>query len=296
MSEERLRMCFVRSANISVMSSNLLTTTRFPIVYTEMNMDRGELFRKMMEDNNPDSAGLCEVTQEWLDYIVEFCNSSEVFGVTGTRRSYKPGEGPLRSGSGEYVAIMYRKDRFECIDDGGWWYSTTPDVPSRFEIPGHDAMKYDRVFSYGVFKEKETGITYIHMNVHFDHKSDDYTNALCSKLTTEKGKELAKRFGGAPVIVTGDFNCEEDTEAYRFLANPENGFFDTKYKAAKMNPLPTFIWTLGDYKPEEKPGKIIDFVFGTVGNVKALESDVITEPHFSVHYAAISKIIVENAD
>jgi endonuclease/exonuclease/phosphatase family metal-dependent hydrolase len=273
---------------VKIMSSNLLTTTRYPIVMDEGKYDRGSMFKEMMKDSLPDSAGLCEVTQDWLDYLEDACKELGNFGITGVKQSEKLGRNILRSGSGEYVPIMYRSDIYDLVDDGGWWFSKTPDVPSKYELEGHDAMKYDRVFSYAVLREKEGGRGYIHINVHYDHKCDQYTNAVCSALLEEKANELSAANGNIPVVITGDFNCEEDSPAYTYLANSEHGFYDSKY-AVKDNDLSaTFTASLANGALPGGTGKIIDFVFASLNGFKAVKAEVLKKPHFSDHFAITS--------
>ena len=52
---------------------------------------------------------------------------------------------------GEHCAIFYRKKEYKVLDQGNFWLSETPDVPSK----GWGA-KYYRVCTWGLFQNKKT--------------------------------------------------------------------------------------------------------------------------------------------
>ena len=104
------------------------------------------------------------------------------------------------------------------------------------------------------------------MNTHLDHKSEDKINVTCLKVVTEKAAYLKERFGDIPFVLTGDFNCNEETKAYRYITDPKYGFTDAKYLSEDRDNVPTFVGLLDDYHPELHPKKIRDFVFVSAGN------------------------------
>jgi len=110
---------------------------------------------------------------------------------------------------GEYAAIFYRKERFEVLKSGTFWLSETPDVPGSF---GWDAACV-RITTWAKFKDKRTGKEFFHFNTHFDHVGMA-AQAESAHLLLKRIKDVA---GDLPVVVTGDFNCIEDSEAYKIL-------------------------------------------------------------------------------
>ncbi len=97
---------------------------------------------------------------------------------------------------GEHSAIFYRKSRFELLDCGDFWFSTTPDKPSL----GWDA-NIKRICSWVKLRDKENGgQEFYFFDAHYDHQGV-VARRESSKLMVKKIAEIAK---DAPVIFVGD--------------------------------------------------------------------------------------------
>lgn len=107
---------------------------------------------------------------------------------------------------GEYSAIFYKTEMFEVLNENTFWLSENPEQPGK----GWDA-DYPRVCSWGQFKDKNTGFTFFLFNTHFDHVGEQ-ARKESARLILEKIREIA---AGAPVILTGDLNLGQDSEAYQ---------------------------------------------------------------------------------
>ena len=66
--------------------------------------------------------------------------------------------------AGEYSAIFYRTGKFEVLDHGDFWLSTITDRPNK----GWDAV-LPRICTWGKFRDKQTGFTFLFFNLHMDH-------------------------------------------------------------------------------------------------------------------------------
>lgn len=110
--------------------------------------------------------------------------------------------------TGEFSAIFYKKDQFEVLDQGTFWLSQTPDIPSK----GWDAS-LNRICTWGKFKEKESGKAFYFFNTHFDHVGT-IARKESAKLILSKMKSIA---GDSPAFCTGDFNLQPETEAMQTL-------------------------------------------------------------------------------
>ena len=110
---------------------------------------------------------------------------------------------------GEYSAIFYKMDRFELIEKGDFWLSETPEKPS----VGWDAA-LPRICSWGRFKYKDSGLIFCFFNLHMDHmgKQARIESAL---LVQQKITTLGE---GMPVVLTGDFNVDQTSRAYKIFA------------------------------------------------------------------------------
>lgn len=118
--------------------------------------------------------------------------------------------------AGEHVLILYRPERFELLDGATFWLSETPERPGK----GWDAHNL-RIVTWAKFTDKRTNRTFFHFNTHFDHQGEQ-ARAESARLLLNRVETIA---GPTSVIVTGDFNCTEDSFPYRLLtgaSSPEN--------------------------------------------------------------------------
>jgi len=162
-----------------------------------------------INDIAPDSFGVQEATPEWMEDLKA---NLPAYGVVGVGRD--DGEN-----SGEFSAIFYLKNRYDLLDSGTFWLSDTPDVPSR-----SFGSFLNRVCSWALLKDKETGVEFLHMNTHFD----------TAKGPREKSVPLilakAAEHSDIPVVCTGDFNSGEMSSAYLALLSGDlkNAKFEAK--------------------------------------------------------------------
>ena len=96
-------------------------------------------------------AGLQEALKDQVDDLTELLPEYNWFGVG--RDDGKE--------AGEFMAVFYRKDRFDVLEQSTFWLSETPESPTK----GWDAMCY-RVVTWGKFKDKITGKTFYLFNTH----------------------------------------------------------------------------------------------------------------------------------
>lgn len=113
---------------------------------------------------------------------------------------------------GEHSAIFYRTDKFKVLEHGDFWLSEDQTKPNR----GWDAVCI-RVCTWGKFKELSTGLTFVYFNLHMDHKG--------VKAREESAKLILKKIQGMPkgtaVILSGDFNVDQFSSAYKLLNTSE---------------------------------------------------------------------------
>ncbi|MEO7998644.1 MAG: endonuclease/exonuclease/phosphatase family protein, partial [Gemmatimonadaceae bacterium] len=110
---------------------------------------------------------------------------------------------------GEFSAILYKKDRVEMLENKTFWLSTNPEAVG---VKAWDAA-LERVATWGRFRDRASGCTYIHLNTHFDHVGE--------KARQESAKLIRQRLGTIagklPVIMTGDLNSGPTSIAYTTL-------------------------------------------------------------------------------
>ena len=88
--------------------------------------------------------------------------------------------------AGEHSAIFYRTDKFEVLEHGDFWLSEITDRPNK----GWDAV-LPRICTWGEFRDKQTGFTFLFFNLHMDHVGVQ-ARAESAKLILEKIKEFPK--------------------------------------------------------------------------------------------------------
>lgn len=189
---------------------------------------------------------------------------------------------------GEYAPIFYRKDRFSVVKSGNFWLAEDINAVGK---KGWDAA-CERVATWAVLKDKNTGKQFFFLNTHLDHMGQVARHEGAATVL-EQAKKLS---GDLPVIVTGDFNAIPSDEPIQVLTNPADPRHLTHSRdiaAFKYGPE----WTFHDF------GKIpfdqrewIDYIF-VKGNIKVLRHAVLTETLNAVfpsdHCPIISTFVIE---
>lgn len=134
-----------------------------------------------------------------------------------------------KSGESHTATIFYKRDKYELLDEGTFWYSPTPDVKSI----GWDATDL-RLCHWGEFRDKASGKEFFFFNSHLYWRLHE-AKANSGKVHIAKVEQIA---GDKPVVSVGDFNSEEDTpqvkdiltllgDAYHLTATPPQGCTNT---------------------------------------------------------------------
>lgn len=152
--------------------------------------------------------------------------------------------------AGEYSAIFYRTDKLEVLDHGDFWLSTETDHPNK----GWDAA-LPRICTWGKFKDKKTGFTFLFFNLHMDHIGVQ-ARAESAKLILKKVKEFPEKL---PAILTGDFNVDQNNESYLLLDN--SGLMRDSYQIAEFRYAPN--GTFNAFYTDRKTDSRIDHLFLT---------------------------------
>jgi endonuclease/exonuclease/phosphatase family metal-dependent hydrolase len=123
-------------------------------------------------------------------------------------------------------AIFWRAGELELVEQGHFYLSRTPDVPS-----ADWGVEYPLGVSWVRLRMREGGREIVHMNTQFeDGPWGEKSRVEGSRLIAERGATLQQQDGRrAPLIVTGDFNCNPWSEPYYWFLDA--GFRDA-YRAA----------------------------------------------------------------
>lgn len=187
---------------------------------------------------SPDIFGAQEVLHAQLGDLLGALDGYDYIGVGRDNGKTK----------GEYAAIFYKKDRVKLLNKGNFWLNEMPDKPKL----GWDAACI-RICSWGEFEQAETGFRFYYFNLHMDHVGV-VARREAAKLVVKKIGEIAK---GAPVVLTGDFNVDQNDEIYRIFTS--SGILNDSYTYARLRFAEN--GTFNDYKPYMKTQSRIDHVF-----------------------------------
>ena len=165
---------------------------------------------------------------------------------------------------GEHSAIVYKKERFELLESGDFWYSETPQIPSY----GWGAS-YRRICSWAKFRDKESGRQFYVFSSHLDHQVA-VARFESVKLMLVKIREIAGE--NATIFSVGDFNSQPGADPIRYILN--DGLFKDSFDITET-PRTGSIGTMNS-RNTNNPTSRIDYVFVT-SNVRVLEYGVIND-------------------
>ena len=203
----------------------------------------------------PDIFGTQEVLYEQLDDMQKALDGYDYIGIG--RDDGKQG--------GEHETIFYKKDKLQLLDHGDFWLSETPDKPGL----GWDAACV-RICTWGKFSVKvqhaeyrrrglfnrgpklEEKVFYF-FNLHMDHVGV-VARREAAKLVMARINDIAQ---GHPVILTGDFNVDQNNEIYSIFTH--SGMLKDSYEVARIRFAEN--GTFNNFKTDLYSTSRIDHVF-----------------------------------
>jgi endonuclease/exonuclease/phosphatase family metal-dependent hydrolase len=216
--------------------------------------------------------------QEALYFQLQYLN------LTLTGRNYSwVGDGRVNGVlEGEFAAIFYDQDLFSLLQNGTFWLSATPDIPSR-----HPSETY-RICSWAHFQIKSSGKEFFIFNTHYGFSPDFQIRA--SQLINRRVVQFSANL---PVIVMGDFNMLNIYPFYLFMEDVQPKPLYDAYRLTHgyVNPLEatnTLTWDI-----HWDLGFHIDHFFVSnhiqVQNCTILKESYDNRHTFSDHYPVLMK-------
>ena len=193
-------------------------TTRCPLVV------------RLLKDENFDIIGMQEPywnqIQDLQEALPEYAwTGVSVLGTAdGSQGDISGVRGVTAGGPRHHNPIFYKKDRFELLDKGAFWFSETPDVPASVSWDSYTV----RNCNWAKFRDKLSGKEFYVFNSHFDHRGWT-ARAEAARILIGKVRTLC---GNTPVVCTGDYNSRDTTEPYKILAAAKE-FKDSYYMTKK---------------------------------------------------------------
>jgi endonuclease/exonuclease/phosphatase family metal-dependent hydrolase len=145
-------------------------------------------------------------------------------------------------------AIFYKTAKYAVLDEGCFWFSETPDIPSI----GWDATD-QRICYWAKFRELKTGAEFYFFTAHFYWRYQTARENSGAVLVA-KVREIA---GDAPVISTGDYNSADTTPQIKTILTLLKDAYDTT-ETPPVGPEDT---DLGGGVFQGAPKGRIDYIF-----------------------------------
>ena len=228
--------------------------------------ERAPRLSAVVNSYDADVIGFQEYTPLWEEYVDKyFCNNYELFNV------YRDNIGWLES-----APILWKKDKFNCLNKGCFWLSDTPEVMSN----GWDLLGYNRICLYAVLQDKTSGKTFTVMNTHFGFGDE------CHIKSIQLIKKYAQTISNNPTSITGDFNMQPTSLGYKEITK---SYFNDVNALTVNDKSDTF----HGYKLPNKVGEHIDYCF--INNkIKPINYKIITDAvngqYPSDHYGVYSEL------
>lgn len=159
--------------------------------------ERAPRLKAVLDACDADVIGLQEGTAAWMAFLQADYPAYELYNVW---RDTAP-DGWKESGP-----MLWKRDRFDCVDKGRFWLSPTPDVESGKEWD--DRCRCKRICVWAKLRDKKTGETVLAMNTHFGFGDEGQVNSAA--LIAARAAAL----GEMPTFITGDFNAPPTAPAY----------------------------------------------------------------------------------
>lgn len=253
-----------QGGELKVMTFNIRFDNPTDSIYSWDNRKR--MVFQLLDQRKPAIIGLQEALKKQIEEIQLALPSYKHVGVG--REDGVDG--------GEFSPIFYDSTRFTQLNQGTFWLSETPQVPGSKSW----GTACTRIVTWVILKEVKSGKIIYCYNTHFDHISD--------KARLESAKMIQKHMknfaGGEEVLVTGDFNSNQQGSAYKQLVDRTSIYplNDTRKLAGIHATGPSYSFVGFPFKPSSEG--IIDYIFIKVNSTFKVKSNEIIDFHVGDKY------------
>ena len=158
--------------------------------------ERAPRVKDTVLSKDPDIIGFQECRPKWWPFIRrDFLDTYEIFNIY---RAFSEMESS---------PILWKKEKFELVEKGHFWFSDTPEVSSK----GWDVTGCYRMCLWVTLKEKLTGKLFTYFNTHFGFGDE------CQVASAELIKKVNDEVSSYPTFVTADFNMCRENEGFKAM-------------------------------------------------------------------------------
>jgi endonuclease/exonuclease/phosphatase family metal-dependent hydrolase len=214
---------------------------------------RRPLMRECLQKISPDIIGTQEGVYPQLKDLAEDLPD---YSWIGTGRD--------GGSKGEFMAVYYRRSRFDPVAYDHFWLSDIPNVIGSTTWGNSNR----RMVTMVRFLDRETKREFYLFNTHFDHQ----IQAAREKSAVLLRQRIQDLNTTLPVIVTGDFNAASDNKVHELLV--ADGFLSDTWDLARER-RGEGLGTFNDFKGIPKADLRIDWIL-TRGKVKVHAEEIVT--------------------
>jgi len=233
--------------------------------------DRKEKLVELIEHYGPSFIGMQEALHRQVTYIDSSLTDFSYIGVGREDGKQK----------GEYSEIHYDSTQYKVIEHNTFWLSDTPDKVSI----GWDAA-LERICTYGLFENLESGEKLWVFNTHFDHKGET-AREKSAELIVNKIKEI--NTDNLPVVLTGDFNLTPDEKPIHLIKK-----YMQDGKEITNSPFYGTSGTFNGFEPDRILDHRIDYIFVKnlkVANYIHIDDRLENLKYISDHFPVLATVI-----
>jgi endonuclease/exonuclease/phosphatase family metal-dependent hydrolase len=216
--------------------------------------DRRPVVKALLDRYQPDLIGTQEGLYQQLKDIAADQPDYDWIGV-----------GRDGGSRGEFMAIFYRRARFEPLEYDHFWLSDTPEVIAS-STWGNNVR---RMVTWARFRDRVTGREFYFWNTHLDHEV---------QVAREKAAELIRQRIGrlpadVPLFLVGDFNAIAVANRAYDILTKEAGLTDTWFAARERRNEDANSFT--GFDPLRREGERIDWILAR-GAIDVRATEVVT--------------------
>ena len=235
----------VEALEVSAMSYN---------VYFDLSTDKRDPqdVIQTVIDKSPDVFGLNESGKDWVELFLADSEIAAAYECVW-------GKASENTSDAAYNAIFYRKDKYEEVESGTKWLSSSPDRVSQYP----DAKHY-KIMTYAILKDKTSGTEFMYLNIHLDGSNDSSSQAALDEVRAKQAeviKSFIDKYSYLPVIIGGDFNEAPSSSVIKGMSINTRLKYCMNVASQKVD-LGTTKKVSSSFAPLEK-GSVLDYIFVT---------------------------------
>lgn len=262
--------CGQRELNIRAATYNVRYDAAADATNGDSWAERKEAVVKLIRDYDFDIFGTQEANDNQMpEFAAMLPEYDYIFHPYGNINRY-----------GHNCITFFKREKYELLDQGTFWYSQTPDT----ESVGWDANDY-RLCNWGKFRDKASDRVFFYFNSHFYWRLEE-ARANSGKVLISKVKEIA---GDAPAICVGDYNSRPESPQVADILT----LLNDAYAVSKSEPAGSYDTDLGGGNFVGPAKGRIDFIF-TSKNIRVNDYTVPEDKRANGHYPSDHLPIVCN--